>query len=87
MILNPKQSDELDIDCFVDSDFAGLWGSEYPEDPTSVQSQTRFIICVAGCPVIWSSKLQSEISTSTMHAEYVALSSAMHELLPFQRLV
>jgi len=87
MILNPKQSDELDIDCFVDSDFAGLWGSEDPEDPTSVRSRTGFIIYVAGCPVIWSSKLQSEISSSTMHAEYVALSFAMHKLLPFQRLV
>ena len=42
------------------------------------------------CPVLkllWRSVLQTETSVSTMMAEYVALSSAMRELLPLKRLV
>ena len=37
-----------------------------------------------GCPVIWVSKLQSEISLSTVEAEYVALSQAMRDIIPLQ---
>ena len=35
----------------------------------------------------WSSKLQSEIETSTMHSEYIALSYGMRELIPVKRQV
>ena len=38
------------------------------------------------CPVIWSSKLQTDIATSTMEARYNGLSLSMRELLPFKRL-
>jgi hypothetical protein len=38
-------------------------------------------------PVIWSSKLQGDIATSTMKAEYSALSMAMRDLLPFRELL
>ena len=35
-----------------------------------------------GCPILWASKLQTEVALSTMEAEYIALSQAMHEILP-----
>ena len=35
-----------------------------------------------GCPVQWSSKLQSTIATSTMEAEYTALSMALRIAIP-----
>jgi hypothetical protein len=38
------------------------------------------------CPVIWSSKLQTDIATSTMEAEYNAFSMAMRALLLLQTL-
>ena len=85
LVLRP--SNTLNIDCFVDADFAGLWPYEDKQDPTCVKSRTGFVICLADCPVIWSSKLQTEIATSTMEAEYSALSSAMRDLLPFKHLV
>ncbi|KAG7368580.1 reverse transcriptase RNA-dependent DNA polymerase [Nitzschia inconspicua] len=85
LILRP--GDTLDIDCYVDADFAGLWPHEDKSDPSCVKSRTGFSICVANCPVIWSSKLQGDIATSTMEAEYSALSSAMRELLPFRELL
>ena len=75
------------VDCYVDADFCGLWGSEDPEDPIVAKSRTGYIITLAGCPLLWRSSLQTETSISTMMAEYVALSSAMRDLLPLKRLV
>ena len=85
LILRPSK--DMKIDCFVDADFAGLWGAESPHDSTSVKSRTGYVINLAECPVIWVSKLQSDIALSTMEAEYNALSMAMKDLLPLQRLV
>jgi hypothetical protein len=82
LVLRP--SDSFDIDCYVDADFAGLWPYEDKLDPTCVKSQTGF---VANCPVIWSSKLQGDVATSTMESEYSALSSAMRDLLPLRELL
>ena len=45
------------------------------------------MILLAGCPLLWRSCLQTETSVSTMMAEYVALSTAMRDLLPLKRLV
>ena len=39
------------------------------------------------CPVMWVSKLQTEIALSTTEAEYVALSQAMRDLLPLRTLL
>ena len=39
----------MSIDCYVDADFAGLWGFENPHDPTSVKSRTGYVLCLAGC--------------------------------------
>lgn len=82
-----RPNGELRIDCYVDADFAGLWPHEDKSDPICVKSRTGFVICISDCPVIWTSKLQHEITTSTMEAEYTALSTAMRELLPFKNLV
>ena len=45
------------------------------------------MIMVGGCPVLWASKMQTNIVLSTMQAEYVALSSAMRDLLPLKALM
>ena len=78
---------ELVVDCYVDADFAGLWGSEDNQDPVSVKSRTGYVLEVAGCPLSWPSKLQTEIALSTMESEYIALSQSMRELIPVRRLV
>ena len=85
LILNPNE--DLNIDCYVDADFAGLWGSEPPDSPISVKSRSGWLIMVGGCPVIWALKLQTETALSTMQAEYVSLSSSMRDLLPFKALM
>jgi hypothetical protein len=85
LCFRPKEG--FQVDCFVDADFCGLWGSEDPIDPSVAKSRTGYIILVAGCPLLWHSKLQTEVSVSTMMAEYVALSQAMRDMLPLKRLV
>jgi hypothetical protein len=62
---------------YVDADFAGGWGYEDPNDPVSVKSRTGFLVEIMGCPIQWTSKLQTNIATSTMEAEYTALSIAL----------
>jgi hypothetical protein len=37
-------------------------------------------------PLLWVSKLQTEIALSTTDAKYIALSQAIRELLPMQAL-
>ena len=90
LVLRPKMDDgslALDLDVYVDADFAGLWPHEDKADPISVKSRTGFAICIADCPVIWQSKLQATIALSTMEAEYMALSMAMKSVIPFQETV
>ena len=77
----------LVLDLFVDADFAGLHRREPDEVPDSVRSRTGYIILLSGCPLLWKSKLQTEISLSTLEAEYSALSFALKTLLPLKRLL
>ena len=44
------------------------------------------MICYAGCLVIWSSKLQTEIAPSITEAEYTAMFQALQEATLIQRL-
>ena len=81
-----KRTQNLDLDCYVDADFAGLWPYEDKNDPVCVKSRTGFVLCIADCPIIWLSKLQDAIAVSTQEAEYYALSYCMRSVLPLQRL-
>jgi hypothetical protein len=82
-----KPTGKLQVDCYVDADFAGLWPHEDREDPVSVKSRSGYVICLSECPVVLGSRLQGEISTSMMEVEYNALSMNMREVLPFKHLV
>jgi hypothetical protein len=87
LVLTPNRAEFLKVDCYVDADFCGLYEREDRTDPTSVKSRTGYVICIADCPVIWSSKLQESIALSTMMAEYYALSTAMREVIPLNELI
>ena len=75
------------MDAYVDSNFMGIYGKEDRRDPNNVKSRTGFVICLNGCPIIWSSKLQESVALSTMMAEYYALSSCMREVVPLRETV
>ncbi len=80
LIMDP--SDKLHLDCYPDADFAGLWKHEDSNDPHCVRSRTGYVITLARCPIIWASKMQTEIALSTMEAEYIAMSTSFRDLLP-----
>ena len=79
MIIKPMNT--INIDAYPDVDFAGLYGHEDNNDPICVHSCTSYVITVAGCPIFWSSKLQTKTATSTMEAEVIALGSCCRNLL------
>jgi hypothetical protein len=85
MIIKPTST--IGINAYPDADFAGLYGYEDNNDPVCVCSCTGYVITVASCPIFWSSKLQTEMATSTMEAEIIALGSCCRELLPIIGLV
>jgi hypothetical protein len=79
-----RTNGEISLDCYVDADYCGLWGSEPPDDPMSVRSRSGYIFTFAGCPFHWISTLQKLTALSTMEAEYIALSDSCRALLPLR---
>ena len=75
------------LKCYVDVDFAGGWDKQQPDDPGNLLSRTGFVIHYYGCPIYWQSKLQTEIALSTTEAEYIALSTAMKQVIPMTYLL
>ena len=72
----------LQLNCYVDADFAGLYNVEDQQDPVCVKSRTGYVLTLGKTPLLWVSKLQTEVALSTTEAEYIALSQAMRELIP-----
>ena len=85
LIMRPDPSKGLE--CFVDADWAGSWCAESSTDPLSAHSRTGYVITYAGCPILWASKLQTLIALSTTEAEYIALSSALREVIAVMQLL
>lgn len=61
------------IKAYTDSDFAG--------DVDSRKSTSGVMIQMNGAPIMWSSKLQTIVTTSTCEAEYVACAALAKEAL------
>jgi hypothetical protein len=80
LILRPTEA--LKVDCYVDSGFGGLYAVEDKQDPLSVKSHTGYVIMYWDSPLMWVSKMQTQIALSTMEAEYIALSQSMRDLIP-----
>ena len=71
----------LQLDFFADTDFADIYSTKNKQDPISVKSQRGLLINFGEFSILWSSKLQSEISLSKMEVEYIALSQGIQELV------
>ena len=80
-------SNKLVVCCYAGADFAGLWGHEYPQDPIFARIRTGIMVTFANFPLLWVSKLQTEISLSEQHSEYVALSHSVRALLPLKSII
>ena len=76
------------FDCYCDADFAGNWNRSFAQhDPSTAKSRSGWIVFYAGCPVIWASKLQSQVALSTTEAEYIAMSQSLRDVLPIMFLI
>lgn len=85
LVVSPKTRQ---FDVYCDADFCGNWSKQYAQyDRDTARSRTGYCIMYAGCPVVWASKLQTEISLSTTEAEYVALSTGLREVIPLMQLL
>jgi hypothetical protein len=66
---------------------AGIGSSESEEGDATAKSRSGYVIEYTGCPVVWHSKLQTEIALSTTEAEYVALSECLRDTIPMMQLI
>jgi hypothetical protein len=79
IILRPS---DHSFECYVDADFQGGWDIKTAtEDSTTAKSRTAYIIMYGKCPIVWASKMQTDIALSTTESEYSALSEATREVL------
>jgi hypothetical protein len=83
LIMKPNKN--LSLDAYCDSDFAGVWHQKFGHLRVSCLSRTGFIIVLAGVPIHWSSKLQTEIELNRTEAKYIALRQCCRALLPMRR--
>jgi len=80
IIYKPDRSKGLE--CYVDADFAGGWIQANALNAENVLSRTGYVIMYTNCPILWVSRLQTEIALSTAEAEYIALSQALCDVIP-----
>ena len=55
ILLRPNQNETLD--CYVDSDCAGIYNSYPDQDPGSTKSRTGYVLLFKGCQILWVSKM------------------------------
>jgi hypothetical protein len=73
---------------YCDADFIGQYDREYSaSDPSTAKSRSGWIVFYAGCPIIWASKLQTQVALSTTEAEYISLSSSLRDVIPIMSLI
>ena len=75
------------LECYVDADWAGSWKRRSAHDTLSAHSRTGLVIMYAGCPIVWASKMQLLVALSTTEAEYIALSTALREVIGIMNLM
>ena len=73
--------------CYVDADWAGRWSPETCHLSSSAKSRTGFVIFYAGCPIMWKTTMQRLVALSTTEAEYIALSTALRDVITFMHLL
>jgi hypothetical protein len=86
LILLPDATKSFEV--HVDCDFAGNWIKEDAmDDPSTAKSRTGYIVSYGGCPVIWASKLQTEVVLSSTESEYVGLSESLRVAIVMMNLL
>ncbi len=83
-----KPDPKTGFECYCDTDFSGNWNKEFaPVDPSTAKSRSGGIIFYLGCPVSWTTKLQSRIALSTTKATCIVISQALRDVIPITNLL
>ena len=86
IILKPQSSKSFDV--FADADFVGNWHKmTAAHDSSTAKSRTGYVINYAGCPIAWTSKLQTVVALSSCEAEYISLSDSLRDTIPLMDLI
>jgi hypothetical protein len=84
LILSPTKHEFV---VWCDADFAGNWNKDTSAvDIMTAKSRSGYVITYASCPVLWTSKMQTEVALSTTEAEYISLSQSLRETIPLMEL-
>ena len=71
------------FECYCNTNFSGAWNKQFAHsDPSTAKSRRGWIIFYANCPIIWASKLQTQVALSTTKAEYISMSQSLQDVLP-----
>ena len=70
---------DLVLRAFTDADFCA--------DRIDGKSVTGYVLLLGDAPIIWSSKLQGAVTTSTVEAEYLALRSTVKDIMWLRNLL
>ena len=83
-----KPDSTYGFECYCDADFSGNWLKFLAHlDPSTAKSRSGWVIFYAKCPIIWASKLQTQVALSTTEAEYIAMSMALRDVIPVMELL
>ena len=58
-------------------------------DPSTSKSRSGWITFYAACPIIWASKLQTQVALSITEAKYITVfvSQSLHDVIPIMQLL
>ena len=74
------------IECCADAYLSESWCREDSDQVGSVLSITGYIIKSSNFPIVWVSKIQTEIALLTTEDAYISLSRIIMDLIPLSRL-
>lgn len=73
IIFNPYGRHNLE--CYTDGDLAGACTIYDGHEASSLLSRTGYLSVYSTCEILWVNKMQSQISLSTIKAEYISIIS------------
>jgi hypothetical protein len=86
LIINPDFNKSFEV--YADADFCGNWNVDTANvDPATAKSRAGYAVTLHGAPVIWHSKLISQICLSTTEAEYCCLSQSLRDTIPIMNML
>jgi hypothetical protein len=66
IIYDPKWDQSIEV--YADADLCSSWNEAMaPQDIRTTKSRTGYIVNFADCPIVWTSKLQTQIADRTQH--------------------